>query len=84
MDESQIDTDRVFYASQEILGGRDPIADRHKIMVTLEGTVSAILLMVMGGDHEKAAAMLNEALVQGIEERLAHAAQKKKGKPNGW
>lgn len=73
----EIDTVRIYLASSEILDGRNPIKDRGAIMVTLEGTVSAILLMVMGGDHKKAAAMLNEGLLEGVERRLAHSAQQK-------
>jgi hypothetical protein len=30
----------------------------------------------MGGDHKKAAAMLNEGLIEGVENRLAYAASK--------
>ena len=73
----QIDTGRVRQAADAILDSRDPIAERGAIMGTLEGTVSAILLMVMGGHHANAAAMLNEGLLQGVEGRLAHAANKK-------
>lgn len=76
MNTPQKDTQRTIAAAKEILAGRDPIADRGAIMVTLEGTVSAILLMVMGNDHAKAAAMLNEGLLEGVEGRLAYAASK--------
>lgn len=71
-----IDTVRVLQAAREIMDDRDPVADRGAIMVTLEGAVSAVLLMVMGGDHRNAAAMLNEGLLQGVEGRLALAASK--------
>jgi len=76
MNDPAKDALRTVAAANEILSGRDPIKDRGAIMVTLEGTVSAILLLVMGGDHKKAAAMLNEGLVEGVETRLAYAAKK--------
>lgn len=76
----QKDTRRVFAAAKEVLAGRDPIEDRGAIMVTLEGTVSAVLLMVMGGDPTKAAAMLNEGLLVGVEGRLAMPTAKRKKK----
>jgi len=76
MTDPQRDTKRTIAAAKEILADRDPITDRGAVMVTLEGTVSAILLLVMGGDHKKAAAMLNEGLIQGVENRLAYAASK--------
>lgn len=76
MNEPQKDTKRTVAAAREIIAGRDPMAYRGAIMVTLEGTVAAVLLMVMGGDQQKAAAMLNEGLVEGVEERLAlHASR---------
>ena len=76
MTDAQRDTKRTIAAAKEILADRDPITDRGAVMVTLEGTVSAILLLVMGGDHKKAAAMLNEGLIQGVENRLAYADSK--------
>ena len=76
MTDPQRDTKRTIAAAKEILADRDPITDRGAVMVTLEGTVSAILLLVMGGDHKKAAAMLNEGLIQGVENLLAYAASK--------
>lgn len=76
MTEPQKDTKRTIAAAKEILAGRDPIEDRGAVMVTLEGTVSAILLLVMGGDHKKAAVMLNEGLIEGVERRLAYASSK--------
>lgn len=49
-----------------------------KIMVTLEHTVAGILLAVMGNDAKKAAGMLNEGLVPGVEKRLGMYAAKKR------
>ena len=45
-------------------------------MVTLEHTIATVLL-VLYGTPEKAAAMLNEALVPGIEVRLSLYAAKR-------
>lgn len=48
--------------------------------MTLEHTVTAALLILMGNDPRKAAAMLNEGLLPGIENRLAlYNARKVKG-----
>ncbi|MGS4945564.1 hypothetical protein ACVDG3_08800 [Meridianimarinicoccus sp. RP-17] len=74
------DTQRYYDAAAKVLDGRDPIADRGEIMVTLEGAVTAVLLMVMNGDPRKAAGMLNEGLVQGVEGRLALWASRKQAK----
>jgi hypothetical protein len=71
------DTERYLKAAQTIMDGRDPVADRGAVMVTLEGTVAAVLVAVMG-DHEKAAAMLNEGLVEGVESRLALGAKRRR------
>lgn len=72
MNEAQKDTQRAFDAARALLDGRDPIADRGAVMVSLEHLVSTMLLMVMDRDPKKAAAMLNEGLVQGVEGRLAY------------
>lgn len=79
MNEPQKDTLRTVAAAKEVIAGRDPIADRGAVMVTLEGTVAAVLLMVMEGDQKKAAAMLNEGLVEGVEGRLALHASRQTG-----
>ncbi|WP_294930502.1 hypothetical protein [uncultured Paracoccus sp.] len=81
MADSRKDVERYLAAVKTIVDGRNPERDRGSIMVTLEGTVAAVLVYVMGGDHRKAAAMLNEALVQGVEERIALAGRRRaKGK----
>lgn len=74
------DTQRYHDAAAKVIDGRDPIADRGEIMVALEGTVAAVLLMVMDGDPRKAAGMLNEGLVQGVEVRLALYASRTEGR----
>lgn len=71
MNAPQKDTQRANAAAAKIIDGRDPIADRGSVMVSLEGAVTAVLLLVMDRDPAKAAAMLNEGLVQGVEGRLA-------------
>ena len=69
MSEAKKDTQRAFAAAKAIFDGRDPAADMGEIMVTLEHTVSAVLLATQG-DPRKAAEMLNEGLTPGVEQRL--------------
>lgn len=76
MTEAQKDTARAHGALKEIFDGRDPVGDMSSIMVTLEHTVSGALLVVMGGDPRKAATMLNEGLVEGVEKRLGYFSSK--------
>lgn len=71
MNEPRKDSMRANAAAKEILDGRDPIADRGAVMVTLEHLVSTVLLVVMDRDPKKAAGMLNEGLLEGVESRLA-------------
>ena len=78
MTEPQKDTQRALAAAKLIIDGRDPGADHGAILVTLEGLVSLVLLAVMGNDERKAAAMLNEGLVPGVEERIALAASRQR------
>lgn len=73
MTEPQRDTQRALAAAKTIIDGRDIKADSSKILVTLEGLVSLVLLATMDNDAPKAAAMLNEGLVPGVEGRLALA-----------
>jgi hypothetical protein len=77
MTEPQKDTQRYLAAAKLIFDGRDPNADSSAILVTLEGLVSLVLLAVMGNDTHKAAAMLNEGLVPGVEERIALVASRR-------
>ena len=77
------ETRRYLAAAREIIANRDPERDRAAIMVTLEGAVATVLTIVMGGDHRLAAGMLNEGLVQGVEERLALGAERRKQKHGG-
>ena len=76
MTEPQKDTQRALAAAKLLIDGRDTRADMGAIMTTLEGLVSIMLLTVMDRDQRKAAAMLNEGLVPGVESRLAlHASR---------
>lgn len=75
MTEPQKDTQRALAAAKILLDGRAP--DSSAVMVTLEGLVSLMLLAHMGNDSRKAAAMLNEGLVPGVEARIALAASRK-------
>lgn len=71
MGENMKDTSRAIEACKVIIDGRDPSKDYSSILVTAEHAIAALLLAVMNRDPRKAAAMLNEALIQGVEERLA-------------
>lgn len=76
MSENQIDTARAIAAARAIFDGRDPSVDRASILVTAEHAFAAVLIACMGRDPRKAAAMLNEGLIPGIESRLALYASK--------
>ncbi|WP_180897147.1 hypothetical protein [Martelella soudanensis] len=73
------DGKRALAAAKSIFDGRVPPREMGAIMVTLEHAVATVLLAVMDGDAGKAAAMLNEGLAPGIEQRLAHHASRKGG-----
>jgi hypothetical protein len=63
------DTQRTIAACKAIIDGRHSIDQMGEIMRTLEQVVAAILILSMR-DARKAAAMLNEGLVPGVEYRL--------------
>lgn len=69
--EPQKDTQRAIAAAKLLIDGRDPDKDMAAIITTLEGLVALMLLTCMGRDERKAAAMLNEGLVPGVESRIA-------------
>ena len=75
MTEPQKDTQRAIAAAKCVLDGRLP--SDPAVLVTLEQLVGVVLLAHMGNDTKKAAAMLNEGLVPGVEERLALGASRK-------
>lgn len=81
MSENVKDTPRALAAAKAIIDGRDPVAQQSSILVTAEHAFATILLACMGGDPRKAAAMLNEGLIPGIEQRLAFYAAKTGGNP---
>lgn len=72
MRENEKDTVRAMAAVKAILDGRDPRRD-NAVLVTAEHAIAVLLIACMGTPR-KAAAMLNEGLVQGVEERLAYYA----------
>ncbi|CAM5403958.1 hypothetical protein AFEL58S_02079 [Afipia felis] len=76
MNENIKDTARAIAACKAIIDARDPSKDCAAILVTAEHAFAAVLLAVMNRDPRRAAAMLNEGLVQGIEDRLALYASK--------
>ncbi|MBX4955573.1 hypothetical protein [Rhizobium lentis] len=72
-----MDTQRALAAAKAIIDGRNPSSpDYSKILVTAEHAFAVVLLACMSGDARKAAAMLNEGLIPGIEQRLAFYASK--------
>lgn len=80
MSENQKDTTRAVAAAKAIIDGRNPVADQSSILVTAEHAFAAVLIACMDRDPRKAAAMLNEGLIPGIEQRLAlYAASAAKG-----
>ena len=83
MTEAQKDTQRALAAAKKIIDGRDLGTEHGEILVTLEGAVTLVLLAVMGGDHRKAAAMLNEGLVPGVEGRIALSSSRRASRTEG-
>lgn len=77
MGENKKDTERAIAAAKAIFDGRDPTKDCSSILVTAEHAFAAVLIACMNGDPRKAAAMLNEGLIPGIEERCAFYASKR-------
>ena len=74
------DAERARQAVKILLDGRDPVSEMAVFMVTLEHAVALALLVAMKLDDRKAAQMLNEGLVPGVESRLAIHAAKVKSK----
>ena len=79
---SDADTIRCLEASKAIIdnrftsvAGRRPDFKAAEIMVTLEQVITTVLLALYD-DPKMAARMLNEALVPGVEERLALYAKR--------
>lgn len=75
MSEAQKDTQRALAAAMVVFDDRDPATDYGDILVTTEHVIATVLLALFR-DPRKAAAMLNEGLVQGVENRLAFYASK--------
>ncbi len=70
MSEAKKDTARATAAAKEIFDGRSPKQDWSSVLVTTEHAVATVLLALFP-DPRKAAEMLNEGLVPGIEARLS-------------
>lgn len=77
MTEPQKDTQRALAAAKHVIDGRDLKREYGAVMVTLENLVTLVLLAAMDNDTRKAASMLNEGLVQGVEQRLALATSRR-------
>lgn len=58
-------------AATTILSGRTESADLADTVITLEKTVSIVLLAVVGYDSHRAARLLDEVLVPALEMRFA-------------
>lgn len=82
MTREEKDTARVLATMLAVVDGRDPATDFAAIMVTLEGSVAGVLLALMQRNPAKAAGMLNEGLVPGVEQRLAMVQAKDKKAPS--
>jgi len=70
-DDHKLDTQRAFAACKAVIDGRNPFTEGSAVLVTAEHAFAVVLLACCGGNARMAAAMLNEGLVQGIEERLS-------------
>lgn len=75
MSDARKDTTRAINAVNMILDGRDPQAHFAAILVTAEHAIASLLLLLLR-DPRKAASMLNEGLLQGVEDRLSLYASK--------
>lgn len=71
------DTEISKRACSVILDLRDAERDMAEILVTAEHVIATLLLFLMR-DPAKAAAMLNEGFVPGVEERLSLFASKQR------
>lgn len=72
------DAIRAHVACKAMLDSRDPQRDFGAVMTTLEHTVATLLILACD-DAKRAAGMLNEGLVPGIEQRLARFEAGKRG-----
>jgi hypothetical protein len=78
MNTPSLDNERARAAIKALVDGRDLVHDQSRILVTLDHMVAVTLLALMR-DPRKAAAMLNEGLVPGVEERLSlYSAREKR------
>jgi hypothetical protein len=76
MHENRKDTQRAREAVKPIIDNRDIATDAAAIMVTVEHVIATVLIALYK-DPRVAADMFNEALLPGIEARLAFYASKK-------
>lgn len=66
----QKDTQRAIFATKKIFDGRG-LEQKDEILVTLEHVIATTLVVLYGGNLQKATQMLNEGLVPGTENRIA-------------
>lgn len=70
------DSELAIRATKLILDGRDPVKDRAQVLITLDHTIAALLLIAMDCDPKKAVQMFNEGTVPHVEERIMLFASK--------
>ena len=70
------DSQLAVQAAKLILDGRDPVKDRAQVLITLDHTIAALLLVAMESDPKKAVQMFTEATVPHVEERIMLFASK--------
>lgn len=75
MQRNEKDTMCALEAVKAIIDGRNINTHQSEILVTAEHAIASLLLLLMG-DPRKAAGMLNEGLIQGVEDRLSLFASK--------
>lgn len=83
MNEAARDSVRAMAAVRALMDDRDPRTDMAQIMVTLETVVAVTLTAVCQGDHARGAALMNEGLVPGVEDRLMAAAARARDRERG-
>lgn len=75
------DTRRAIEAVKLILDGRDPVADRAQVLITLDHTIALLMIVAMESDPAKAVQMFNEGTVPHVEERIMLFASKQEDTP---
>lgn len=64
------DSQLAIQAAKVILDGRDPVADRAQVLITLDHLIASVLLVTMEGNARHAVEMFTEGTVPHVEERI--------------